>query len=105
MRENTGRVKQKAAWLEAALLLQTTSYLVFLLVSDFIFEVSAIFIFEVSVDILEDVSVVIVLVVVSGVTAVESLADFDSPLLLQAARVAAIIAIAKNFFILRFCDC
>lgn len=77
------------------------AYFFFLLVSDFIFEVSAdIFIFEVSVDILLEVSVLIV--VVSGFTAVVSSVDFDSLLLLQAAKEAAIIAIAKNFFILRF---
>ena len=69
--------------------------------SAFIFEVSAdIFIFEVSVDILLEVSVVIVFVVVSGATVlVVSVVDFDSPALLQAAKEAAIIAIAKNFFI------
>ena len=39
---------------------------------------------------------------VSGVTVVVSELDFDSPLLLQAAKDAAIIAIAKNFFIFKF---
>ena len=55
--------------------------------------------FIVSVDILLEVSVLIVLV--SGDTVVLSV-DFElSLLLLQAAKEAAMIAIAKNFFICR----
>ncbi len=56
-----------------------------------------------------DVSVIILLAlvsvifdVVSGETVVVSELDFDSPLLLQAAKDAVIIAIAKNFFIFKF---
>ena len=64
----------------------------------------SVFILEVSVVILFVVSVVIMLLVlVSGLTVVvESLVDLDSLLLLQAAKEAAIIAIAKNFFIFKF---
>lgn len=39
---------------------------------------------------------------VSGETVVVSELDFDSPLLLQAAKDAEIIAIAKSFFIFNF---
>ncbi len=57
-----------------------------------------------------DFVVSIILLVVSGVivdevstlTVVVSSVDFDSPLLLQAAKAVAIIAIAKNFFIFEF---
>jgi hypothetical protein len=54
-------------------------------------------IFVVSADILLVVSGAIV--VVSGVTVVLSFDSVLSPLLLQAAKDAAMIAIAKNFFI------
>jgi hypothetical protein len=68
---------------------------------------------EVSADIFEVVSFDIILLVVSGAivvvsgltVVVESLVLLDSPLLLQAANDAAMIAIAKNFFILGICDC
>jgi hypothetical protein len=49
-----------------------------------------------------DVSVIILFALVSGETVVVSELDFDSPLLLQAAKDAVIIAIAKNFFIFKF---
>ena len=57
-----------------------------------------------------EVSVIILLALVSGaifdevsgVTVVVSELDFDSPLLLQAAKDAAIIAIAKNFHLSNF---
>jgi hypothetical protein len=51
------------------------------------------------VDIIEDVSGVVIIEDVSGVTELESDVPEPSLLLLQAAKVAAIIAIAKNFFI------
>jgi hypothetical protein len=61
-------------------------------------------IFVVSTDILLVVSDIIVFV--SGVTVVElSLVLELSPLLLQAVNAAAMIAIAKNFFIFGICDC
>ena len=59
------------------------------LVSIFDFEVSTI-LFVVSGAIVD---------VVSGATVVVSVVVFDSPLLLQAAKAAVIIAIANNFFI------
>ena len=59
--------------------------------------------FVVSADILLVVSGAIV--VVSGVTVVLSFDSVLSPLLLQAAKDAAMIAIAKNFFIFGICDC
>lgn len=60
-------------------------------------------IFEVSADILLAVSGAIV--VVSGATEVLSAVLELSLLLLQAAKEAAMIAIAKNFFIFEICDC
>jgi hypothetical protein len=71
-------------------------YTYFLALVSAFFEVSA-DIFEVSADILLIVSGAIV--AVSGVTVVLSVVFVESPLLLQAAKDVAMIAIAKSFFI------
>ena len=66
----------------------------FLLVSADIFEVSAFFVVSMLI-----LLVSVIFVVVSGDTADVSLLPEPEPLLLQAAKEAAIIAIAKTFFI------
>jgi hypothetical protein len=88
-------VNKKALHPEGPRLLAKTFHYFLALVSAF-FVVSA-DIFVVSADILLVVSGAIV--VVSGVTVVLSFDSVLSPLLLQAAKDAAMIAIAKNFFI------
>ena len=87
--------KRPSGWKALDCLPKTLNYFL-ALVSAFFFVVSA-DIFEVSADILLVVSGAIV--VVSGVTVVLSAVFELSLLLLQAAKDAAINAIAKNFFI------
>jgi len=88
---------KKASRAEGPQLLAKKPFNYFLALVSFFFVVSADILLVVSADILLVVSGAIV--VVSGETVVLSFDSVLSPLLLQAAKDAAMIAIAKNFFI------
>jgi hypothetical protein len=88
---------EKALLPEGPRLLAKKPFNYFLALVSFFFVVSADILLVVSADILLMVSGAIV--VVSGETEVLSFDSVLSPLLLQAAKDAAMIAIAKNFFI------